>query len=96
MLTIMYRVVAFGLTSVLILLAAAGIGGASTFGSAAPAAGAAASAIPADGLATAGGAPCDRQTTSGSWQPRPGVTGLAELRWGDGGPPVLVPVGGAR
>ncbi len=43
-------------------------------------------------LVTAGGAPryVTTSQTSASWRFQPGVGGLAELRWGQGGRPVLV------
>lgn len=99
MIAILSRTVAFGLTAVLILLVAAGIGGASITGSTVtPADGGAASASAAHELVTAGGAPRYIPTASSAmaWQPQPGSTGLAELRWGEGGPPVLVPVEAVR
>lgn len=49
-------------------------------------------------LVTAGGAPryVTTSQTSAAWRFRPGVDGLAELRWGQGGRPVLVPLGTSR
>lgn len=49
-------------------------------------------------LVTAGGAPRYVTTaqTSAAWRFRPGVDGLAELRWGQGGRPVLASLGTSR
>lgn len=49
-------------------------------------------------LVTAGGAPryVTTSQTSAAWRFRPGVDGLAELRWGQGGRPVLAPLGTSR
>lgn len=49
-------------------------------------------------LVTAGGAPRYVTTSriSTSWRFQPGVDGLAELRWGQGGRPVVVSLGTSR
>lgn len=94
---------AAGLTSrsrtIALILASALVGSASTALAAGGTSGTSAAITKAGvELVTAGGAPryVTTSQTSASWRFQPGVGDLAELRWGQGGRPVLVPLGTSR